>query len=104
MKTEITKSEFTAAFHNMGRGDNFSHAGLCALYDWLEEFEEDTESEIEFDVIAFCCEFSEYADLSEVWDTYNTDPAPEDEETIRDWINEQTIFTEFSGGVIIQNF
>jgi len=103
MFTEVTKCEFTAAFHNAGRGDNFSYAGLCALYDWLEDLEADTDTKIELDVIALCCEFSEYGHLGEVWRAYKTDPTPHPEK-IREWLEDQTIFIEFNGGVIIQDF
>ena len=69
MKQTVTKSEFTAAFHNANRGDNFSHAGLCALYGYLTELESDIGEEYELDVIALCCDFSEYsvAELREQW-------------------------------------
>jgi hypothetical protein len=43
----------------MGRKDNFSYAGLNILFDYLEEVEESCGEEIEFDVIAICCDFAE---------------------------------------------
>ena len=41
------------------RPDNFSYEGLKALFEYLEQYEEGTDSSIELDVIALCCEFSE---------------------------------------------
>jgi hypothetical protein len=59
MKTSINKYEFRDAFTRMGRQDNFSYEGLSILFDYFEEYEESTGEEIEFDVIAICCEFNE---------------------------------------------
>ncbi len=59
MKQSVNKSEFTSAFHNMGRENNFSHKGLLALFDYLEQYEEDCGTEIELDVIALCCDYNE---------------------------------------------
>ena len=66
----ITKSEFTSAFHKMGRGNNFTYEGLIALYDYLEEYEDSTGEQIELDVIAFCCEYNEYESLEEFQKDY----------------------------------
>jgi hypothetical protein len=69
----ITKSDFTTAFHRMGRGDNFTYEGLIALYDYLEVEEDSTGEQIELDVIAFCCEYNEYEDLAEFQEDYGDD-------------------------------
>jgi hypothetical protein len=42
-----------------GRGEQFSYDGLRVLFEALEEYEDDTGSEVELDVIALCCEYSE---------------------------------------------
>ena len=65
MKQTVTFTDFTDAFRNMGRKDQFSYNGLKALYDYLEELENDMNEEIELDVIAFCCEYTEYENLAE---------------------------------------
>lgn len=58
MKTTVYFAEFRDYFHEI-RPDNFSYEGLRILFDYLEEFEESTGEEVEFDVIAICCDFSE---------------------------------------------
>ena len=73
MITTITKSEFTSAFHRAGRGNNFTHQGLIALYDYFEEYENSTGQQIELDVIAFCCEYCEYENLKEFQEDYSED-------------------------------
>lgn len=59
MYTQVTQSDFIDAFRTMNRMDNFSYDGLVALYEWFEQYEEDTGERIELDVIAICCDFSE---------------------------------------------
>jgi len=73
MYQSITKSDFTSAFHRMNRGEQFSYKGLIALYDYLEQYEEDTGEQIELDVIAICCEYSEYESLEEFQEDYGDD-------------------------------
>lgn len=70
MITTITKTDFTASFHRMGRGNQFSHKGLLALYDYLEELGEATGQQVELDVIALCCEYAEYKNLKEFRNDY----------------------------------
>ena len=63
------------------RPNNFSLAGLRALFDYFEEFEEDTGQEWEFDGIALCCDFTEYDDLDEFKANYTC----EEFQDIEDW-------------------
>lgn len=58
MKVTATLSAFTDAFCAI-RPDNFSHEGLEVLFDELTQYEEDCGQELELDVIAFCCDFTE---------------------------------------------
>jgi hypothetical protein len=62
----------------MGRENQFSCEGLEALYDYLTDMEEDTGEEVELDVIALCCEYSEYATLEEYLADYCPDIYRED--------------------------
>lgn len=57
----IELHDFRQAFHNMGRGKQFSYEALKLIYDHLEECDPD----MELDVIAICCDFSE-GDFQEV--------------------------------------
>lgn len=59
---EISRGEFMNKFSIM-RPNNFSREGLEALYGYFEELSE--EHNIEFDVIAICCDFTEYENLEE---------------------------------------
>ena len=62
MKTTVTRHDFHEAFAKQ-RPDNFTPDGLNALYDYLTELENDIGEEMELDVIAICCDYTEYESL-----------------------------------------
>ena len=72
MKKDVTREDFIQDFMNL-RPDNFSRGGLNALFDYFEQLEDDLGEEIGFDVIAICCEFSEYKDLKEFQNDYGAE-------------------------------
>ena len=98
MKTTITQSQFINAFHNMGRGDQFSYNGLKALFEFIEEGEQDQDIETELDVIALCCEFSEYTSFEECRENYSN---IEDREELE---NNTLVINVGVDGFIIQDF
>lgn len=74
MKKTIDTYEFIAAFERHGRASTFGGtAGLRALFHYLEELERDTGTEFELDVIALCCDFTHFTDLSDYNRQYGTD-------------------------------
>ena len=97
MKNSVCRSDFVDAFIKMNHGDTFSCLGLSALFDYFEEYEESCDCEIELDVIAICCEFTEYADLEEIQKNYTDISSLED-------LHDHTTVIEFSGGIIIQDY
>lgn len=70
MKKTVDQSEFVKEFDEYNRSENFSVEGREALFDYLEQLEEDMDSEIELDIIALCCEYSEYESLEEFNNDY----------------------------------
>jgi len=58
MKTRVYFSEFRDLFQQI-RPDNFSYQGQKILFDYFEEYENSTGEEVDLDVIAICCDFSE---------------------------------------------
>jgi len=116
---EITEGEFVDSFKAV-RPDNFSYEGLRSLYDYLLNISEETEENIELDVIAICCDFSEVTidevvsnysiiDKSEIKKGPDGDPYYDDEqiEEIRDFLEKSTIVVDFcedEDRVIIQDF
>lgn len=80
MKTTIDLHDFRDAFHRMNRADNFSHDGLRVMFEYLEELERDIGEEIELDVIALCCDYSEDT-IENIAENYRLDlPECEDDE------------------------
>ena len=61
---------------NSNYKNNFSYEGRKALFDYLEELEDDTGEKIEFDPIALCCEYSEYENIQEFWNEYDKEDNP----------------------------
>ena len=59
MKTTISRYDFERAFADADRKENFSYEGLNLLFDYLEDYEEQTGQELELDVVAICCDYNE---------------------------------------------
>ena len=98
MKQSIDSFQFRNQFMEC-RPDNFSYPGLLALWEYFEEYEDSTGEEIELDVIAICCEYSEYENLKEFQADYNK------EYETREDIEEQTVLIPIDDdSFIIQQF
>lgn len=71
---------FREAFAEMNRKDNFSYEGLEILFNHLQEFEEMTGEELELDVIAICCDYSEddFIAILEQYDNLELNPDADD--------------------------
>lgn len=89
----------------------WSRAGAFALVEYLEELEDSTGEEMEFDRVAIRCDFSEYDSLQEAAEDYGWKPDSHIEEDGSEcdadalqWLQDRTSVIEFDGGVIIQNF
>lgn len=59
MKETVTVNDMRDRFQAFERYNTFSYDGYQVLFDYLEEYEQDSGQEIELDVIALCCEYSE---------------------------------------------
>ena len=68
MKDTITQSQFVDEMSKKDHG--FSYEGAKALFEYLTQYEEDCNHELEFDPIAFRCDFNEYDNLKEVQENY----------------------------------
>ena len=104
MKQTVSRFGFIDAFKQAGREDNFSISGRRALYEWLE----DIDCDYELDVIALCCEFSEYGWSFEAAYEHGFDACDHDDENAEEfaleWLHENTSVIEFDGGIIICDF
>jgi hypothetical protein len=62
MHSNINNSyELFRLFKDHGRENQFSFDGIRTLYNYFNELEESTDEEIKIDIIAICCEFTEYS-------------------------------------------
>jgi len=109
MKTTISLYDFRDAFYQANRGAQFSYDGLKVLFEYLEEYEDSTGSEVELDVIALCCEFSE-STLEEIARDYGYDLEGEDDdekrENLIEWLNDRTLVCGVTneGSIVYQAF
>lgn len=68
MKTNINSYQFRDAMVKLG----FSYHGAKALFDYLEQYEDDTGEQLDFDPIAFNCDFVEYESEEELLSQYDS--------------------------------
>jgi hypothetical protein len=109
MKQSINFCDFVDQFRAHNRYDQFGFDALRILFDYFEEYENDTGEQIELDVIAICCEYSveHYSDIAE---NYGIDISKEKEEKekkriVIDYINENSIFVgEYKDGIVYVQF
>ena len=94
MKKTINVYEFTYEMTKHG----FTAPGAIALFDYLEQYEEETGDEIEFDPIVFRFEYSEYKNLQEIVYDYG------EEYNNIDYLEQHTSVIQFDGGLVIVNF
>ena len=123
MKTTINFLQFSDRFARSDTyKDNFSHEWLRALFDYLKEYEEETNQEIEFDMVALCIEYTEYESIKDAFLAYksegdfnelceqNKTDNPEIVEQVRndsalEYLKNNTQVIKVSNGwIILQNF
>jgi hypothetical protein len=87
MKQTINFNQFVDAFNNAGRQDQFSYEALRAIFGYIEDYEQDSGEEIELDVIAICCDWSEESpkDIAESYDVDLSNADESDDESVK-WI------------------
>lgn len=115
MKMTLSTSQaasLLAAENNNG----FTYSGAFALADYLEELEADTGEEIEFCPVAIRCEYSEHLSLKDWARDYFIDwredlSLPEgmagdveEDDAIREYIQDHGTLIEFDGGIIVSSF
>ena len=94
----ISRTNFHDAFYRVNRGDQFTCEALDVLYDHLVETYESQETNYELDVIALCCEFSEYESELELFRDYPQYISLGE-------IEDNTLLLVLpSGGYLLQNF
>ena len=86
----------------------WTYNGAVALAEYLEQFESNSGQEMELNVVAIRCDFSEYASLKDWAESYfGAGKVPEelhDDDSIREHIQGNGELIEFSGGIIVSSF
>ena len=117
MKQTMTTSQVADALLSDDNA-NWSYAGARALAEYLEQYEDDSGQEMEFDRVAIRCDFSEYEGLRQWAEEYfggisqwesalriDQDTLPDEcDERIKDYIEERGMLIEFDGGIIVSSF
>jgi hypothetical protein len=114
MKQSVNFSDFCAAFHAYDRYDSFGYDALKVIFDYLEDYEEQCNEDLELDVIAICCDYCvndaatiarEYRiDLAHL-DTEDDDYEEQCEEAVIEYLNEYTmVLGQCSTGIVYQCF
>jgi len=104
----VTEDMFREAFKAI-RPNNFSHTGLSLLWDDVTECEDGSGEETELDVIAFCCDWSEYPNALEAAQEYGADLDEDDShKEALSWLRDRTSVRTYeeggSGTIIMQVF
>ena len=81
---------------------NWSRGAAYALIEHIEQLEEDTGTEIEFDRVALRCDFTEYESAIEAAAQYTSEFTTN--EAAIEYLEDHTTVIEFDGGVVIQDF
>jgi hypothetical protein len=112
MKQTINQSSFIDAFmQSDSRKEQFSYEALCAMFEYIEDYEQDSGEELELDIIALCCEWSE-SEVKDVANDYNIDLLDSDDldtlddsektELVMDYLNDNSPYAvELSNGCIL---
>jgi hypothetical protein len=111
MKITLTESEFVSRFRAI-RPEQFSIEALRALFDFLDEQERDLGEEQELDVIAICCDWTEYPSALEAAEAYGfkakdseDEKADKAEEDAFWFLRDETTVIELeSGAVVVLNY
>ena len=83
----------------------WTRAGAFALAQHLQEWEEDTGEQMEYDAVAIRCDWAEYPSAVDAYNdrTSEDELFEDDEEKALEWLRDNVSVIEFDGGVIISN-
>ena len=103
--------QFREAFRIAGRMDQFSYEGLEVLFDYLENYSDETGEPVELDVVALCCDYYE-SSIQELIDNYDIDVSEVDEDDpdsivdgVREYLEDNTsVCGEVSDGFVYAAF
>jgi hypothetical protein len=92
MFQRVTFFDFIDAFRRTGRGSQFSDGALRALFEVLEDLEDDTGEPVELSVAGLCCDFQE-SSIDDIIKDYGLDASGDEDDRralVEDFLNEHT--------------
>ena len=111
MKQSINFSQFIDAFKAHDRYDGYGYEALRVIYNYLEEYEEETGQEIELDVIAICCDYNvmHYSDIAKEYriDLSDCEDEQEQKDVVLEYLHDNTSVlgaTEDDCNIVFQVF
>lgn len=113
MKTTLSTSQAVRLLLS-DTNANWSPAGARALVEYLEDIESSEGVELELDVVAIRCDYSEFESALEAATEYGYEPNPtlgeeaqdDDDRELDalDWLTDHTAVIKFPCGVIVATF
>jgi hypothetical protein len=108
-KTLTTREVANELLYDKNAG--WSRFGALALAEYLADIEQEICEEMELDVVAIRCDYSEHGSLLD-WaldyfggESCALESLPDlEDESIRDYILDRATLIEFDGGIIVSNF
>jgi hypothetical protein len=89
----LDKYSFVEAFKQSSRKDQFSYEALEAIFEYLEDYSNETGVNVEFDIVAICCEWAEmtWQEVAQSYGVDLSDVADEDKaDAVWDFLTDET--------------
>lgn len=87
----LSKSSFIEAFKQSSRKDQFSYEALEAIFNYLEDYSDNTGEPIELDIVEICCDYCEQS-----WQAIASDYSIEIDENENEEEQKQQVFDYLS--------
>lgn len=112
MKQTLSTYEIVDALNKDRQNNGYSYEGCKALADYLEQLELELGEEIELDVVAIRCDYTEFKNYQDINEQYNLVEFDDDDELdddekdnlIKIELENKTSVIEFDTGIIIQDY
>ena len=104
----LTKSSFIDAFKQSSRKDQFSYEALEAIFDFMEDYSNETGEVVELDIVGTCCEWAEshWSDVARDYGIDLNDFADDEDDdnrikAVSEYLWDNTTAYELSNGVFV---
>lgn len=90
----LSKYSFVEAFKQSSRKDQFSYEALEAIFEYLEDYSNDSGENVELDIVAICCDWTEmtWQEVAQSYDVDLSDVADEDKaDAVWDFLTDETV-------------